>query len=185
MATKEITIPGYLAGTWDIDPVHSELGFSVRHMMVSKVRGRFERVEGTIVTAANLLESSATAVADMSSITTGNAQRDEHLRSEDFFDAETHPQMTYRSTGIRHKGEDFLVDGELTIRGVTQPITLTVEVNGFGPDAYGGTRVGISARGELSRKAFGVNWNAALEGGGTVVSDKVELNIEVEAVLRT
>jgi polyisoprenoid-binding protein YceI len=179
------TVPGYRVGTWVIDPVHSELGFTVRHMMVSKVRGKFERFEGRIVTAENPLESSATATADMSSITTGNDQRDAHLRSEDFFAADTHPQLSYRSTAIRPHGDHFLVDGELTIRGITRPITLTVEVNGFGPDPYGGTRAGFSARGELNRRDFGVSWNAAIEGGGVVVSDTVQLTIEVEAVLQT
>lgn len=184
MSSGVSTIPGYIVGTWSIDPVHSELGFTVRHMMVSKVRGKFERFEGTIVTADNSLESITTATVDMSSITTGNEQRDTHLRSEDFFDADKHPQMTYRSTGIRPQGDHFLVDGELTIRGITKPITLTVEANGFGPDDYGGIRAGFSASGELNRRDFGVNWNAALEGGGVVVSDTVQLNIEIEAVLQ-
>jgi len=177
-------VPGYLTGTWQIDPVHSEIGFVVRHMMVSKVRGKFGTVEGSIVTEKDPLQSSATATIDMSSITTGNDQRDDHLRSSDFFDAENHPKMTYRSTGIRVVDGEIVADGELTIRGVTKPVTLNVELNGFGPDAYGGTRAGFTATGEINRRDFGVNWTAAMEGGGVVVSDKVTIQLEVEAVLQ-
>ena len=176
-------IPNYVAGTWSLDPAHTEIGFVVRHMMVSKVRGRFEKYNATIVTAPNPTESHVEVEVDLSSITTGNDQRDAHLRSSDFFDVETSPAMTFRSTAVRPDGEDFLVDGDLTIRGVTRPITLTVEVGGFGPDAYGGIRSGFSATAEINRRDFGVNWNAAIEGGGVVVSDKVTITIEAEAVL--
>lgn len=178
-------IPGYVAGTWAIDPVHSEVGFSVRHMMVSKVRGKFSAFEGTITTPDNPLESSVEATIDLSSITTGNEQRDAHLRSSDFFDVESHPQMTYRSTRVRAENGDYLLDGQLTILGVTRPITLAIELNGIGPDAYGGTRAGFTATGEINRSDFGVNWNAAIEGGGVVVSDKVALSLEIEAVLNS
>jgi polyisoprenoid-binding protein YceI len=176
-------IPNYVAGTWSLDPAHTEIGFVVRHMMVSKVRGHFEKYNATIVTAPNPTESHVEVEVDLSSITTGNDQRDAHLRSSDFFDVETSPAMTFRSTAVRPDGEDFLVDGDLTIRGVTRPITLTVEVGGFGPDAYGGIRSGFSATAEINRRDFGVNWNAAIEGGGVVVSDKVTIAIEAEAVL--
>lgn len=125
--STETRIPGYVAGTWTIDPVHSEVGFAVRHMMVTRVRGKFGAFEGTITTPDNPLESSVTATIDLSSITTGNDQRDAHLRGSDFFDVETHPQMTYRSTRIRAENGDYLVDGELTIRGVTRPLTLSTE----------------------------------------------------------
>lgn len=182
--TTAITeIPGYIAGNWTIDPAHSEVGFTVRHMMLSKVRGKFVNFEGTITTAAKPLDSSVTATIDMSSITTGNEQRDGHLRSADFFDAENHPQMTFRSTGLRHEGGTYLLDGELTIRGTTRPITLSVDIHGFGPDNYGGTRTGFTAEGEISRKDFGVNWNDLIEGGGAVVSDKVQITLEIQAVL--
>lgn len=176
-------IPGYTVGTWTIDPVHSEVAFSVRHMMVSKVRGRFESVEGKIVTAEDPSQSSASATIDLSSIWTGNDQRDEHLRSDDFFSAATHPKMTYQTTGIRKDGDHYVVDGDLTLKGVTKSIPMKVELNGFGPDAYGGVRAGFTATGKLSRKDFGVNWNAAIEGGGVVVSDNVDLVLEIEAVL--
>ncbi len=179
----ETGLPGYVAGTWTIDPVHSEVGFSVRHMMVSKVRGKFGTFTGEIVTADNPLDSFATAAIDLSSIDTGNTQRDEHLRSADFFDIATTPTMTYRSTGIRQDGDDYVVDGELTIRGITRQVPLKLELNGFGPDAYGGVRAGFTATGEINRNDFGVSWNAAIEAGGVVVSDKVSLHLEVEAVL--
>ena len=174
---------GYEDGTWTIDPVHSEIGFSVRHMVVSKVRGRFTGVTGTITTAENPLESSATAEIDLTTIDTANEQRDEHLRSADFFEVEKFPTMTYRSTGIRQSGDHFVVDGELTLKGVTKNVPLKLELNGFGPDAYGGTRAGFTATGEISRSEFGVSFNAVIEGsGGAVVGDKVTLHLEVEAI---
>jgi polyisoprenoid-binding protein YceI len=182
--TGEIQIPGYVAGTWTIDPVHSEVGFSVRHMMVSKVRGKFTKFGGELVTGDDVLASSVTADIDLASIETGAEQRDGHLRSPDFFDTENHPLMTYRSTGIRHDGDDFIVDGELTLKGVTRSVPLKLELNGFGPDAYGGTRAGFSATAEINRQDFGVSWNAAMEHGGVVVSDKVAIHLEIEAVLQ-
>jgi polyisoprenoid-binding protein YceI len=179
----ETGLPGYVAGTWTIDPVHTEVGFSVRHMMVSKVRGKFATFTGEIVTTENPLESSATAEIDLSSIDTGNEQRDDHLRSADFFDAANTPTMTYRSTGIRPDGAGYVVDGDLTLRGVTRQVPLRLELNGFGPDPYGGVRAGFTATGEINRHDFGVSWNAAIEAGGVVVADKVTLHLEVEAVL--
>jgi polyisoprenoid-binding protein YceI len=181
--TQAAMIPGYLEGTWTIDPVHSEVGFSVRHMMVSKVRGRFTKFSGELVTAADPQASSATAEIDLASIETGNEQRDGHLRSIDFFDVENHPLMTYRSTGLRRDGDRYVLDGELTLKGVTRNVPLALELNGFGPDAYGGTRAGFSATGEINRQDFGVTWNAALETGGVVVADRVALHLEIEAVL--
>ena len=176
-------IPGYVAGTWTIDPVHSEVGFSVRHMMVSKVRGKFTKFSGEIVTAEGVPASSVTAEIDLSSIETGAEQRDAHLRSPDFFDTDNHPLMTYRSTGIREDGDRYLVDGVLTLKGVSRNVPLKLELNGFGPDPYGGTRAGFTGTAEINRQDFGVNWNVALEGGGVVVSDKVAIHLEIEAVL--
>jgi polyisoprenoid-binding protein YceI len=180
--TQAETIPGYVAGSWTIDPLHSEVGFSVRHMMVSKVRGKFTKFSGELVTAENPLASSVTAEIDLSSIETGAEQRDAHLRSPDFFDTDNHPVMTYRSTGVRAKGDGYVLDGELTLKGVTRQVPLHLEINGFGPDPYGGTRAGFTATAEINRQDFGVNWNAALEHGGVVVSDKVNIQLEIEAV---
>ena len=177
-------IPGYTAGTWTIDPVHSEVGFSVRHMMVSKVRGRFTSFSGEIVTGADPLDSSVTAEIALDSIVTGQEQRDAHIRSADFFDVENHPTMTYHSTGVRAHGDGYVVDGELTLKGVTKGVPLTLELNGFGPDPYGGTRAGFTATAEISRSDFGITYNAAIEGGGVVVGDKVTIQLEIEAVLK-
>jgi polyisoprenoid-binding protein YceI len=185
MATTALagTIPGYVTGTWTIDPTHSEVGFSARHLMVSKVRGRFTKFSGELITADDPLASSVTAEIDLASIDTGHEQRDGHLRSNDFFDVANYPQMTYRSTGLRQVGDHYVLIGELTLKGITRTVPLTLELNGFGPDPYGGTRAGFTATGEINRQDFGVNWNAAMETGGVVVADKVALNLEIEAVL--
>ena len=182
--TQAGPVAGYVAGTWTIDPVHSEVGFSVRHMMVSKVRGRFTKFSGELVTSDDVLGSAVTAEIDLSSIDTGAEQRDAHLRSPDFFDTDNHPLMTYKSTGIRADGDGYVLDGELTLKGITKSVSLTLEVNGFGPDAYGGTRAGFTASGEINRQDFGVTWNAAMETGGVVVADKVAIHLEIEAVLQ-
>jgi polyisoprenoid-binding protein YceI len=176
-------IPGYVAGTWNIDPVHSEVGFSARHMMVSKVRGRFTTFSGQLVTGADPLASSVSAEIDLASITTGNDQRDDHIRSADFFEVETYPKMTYRSTGVRADGDGYVLDGELTLKDVTKSVPLTLELNGFGPDPFGGTRAGFTATGEINRKDFNVNFSAPMQNGGVVVSDKIGLHLEIEAVL--
>ena len=181
--TTQTGIPGYVAGTWDIDQLHSEVGFSVRHMMVSKVRGRFTTFSGQLVTGEHPLDSSVTAEIDLASINTGSEQRDGHIRSADFFEVETYPTMTYRSTGVRQDGGDYVLDGELTLKGVTKSVPLTLELNGFGPDPFGGTRAGFTATGEINRRDFGVNFNSPMENGGVVVADKIGLYLEIEAVL--
>jgi polyisoprenoid-binding protein YceI len=153
-------------------------------MMVSKVRGRFTKFEGEVVTGDTLLNSSVTAEIDLSSIETGNEQRDGHLRSADFFETEKHQNMTYRSTGLRASGDDYVLEGELTLHGVTKEVPLKLELNGFGPDAYGGTRAGFTATGHINRSDFGITYNAAIEGGGVVVADRVDIHLEIEAVLK-
>ncbi len=178
------TIPGYVAGTWKIDPLHSEVGFSVRHMMISKVRGKFTKFDGELVTTEDVVSSSVTAEIDLASIDTGSEQRDGHIRSADFFDAENHPLMTYRSTGLRADGDGYVLEGRLTLKGITRSVPLALEVNGFGPDSYGGTRAGFTGTAEINRQDFGVSWNAAMETGGVVVSDKVTVHLEIEAVLQ-
>jgi len=182
-ATSETTIPGYVAGTWAIDPVHSEVGFSVRHMMVSKVRGKFSGFSGDIVTGDSPLDSSVTATIDLSSIDTGNPDRDNHIRSADFFDVDTHKTMTFRSTAVRVDDRGYVLDGELTLKGITRPVSLRLELGGFGQDPYGRLRTGFTATGELNRSDFGVDFNAVLETGGVVVADKVAIHLEIEAVL--
>jgi polyisoprenoid-binding protein YceI len=184
-SSTAVQIPGYVVGTWDIDPSHSTVGFSVRHMMVSKVRGYFRDFTGEIVTAEDPTRSSVTATIDLSSIDTRQEQRDAHIRSADFFDVDNHPQMTFRSTGVRPDGADWFIDGELTIKGNTHPVTLALEVNGFGPDAYGGTRAGFSATTEINRNDFGVDIKLPMDGGGVVVVDKIRIELEIQGVLRT
>jgi polyisoprenoid-binding protein YceI len=178
-----VEIPGYIKGTWDFDPAHTYVGFVVRHLVVTKVRGRFEHVEGHITTAENPLDSTVEVRVDLNSVSTHNDKRDAHLRSADFFEVDTYPRMTFRSTGIRQDGADFVLDGELTIKDVTRPVSLAFELNGFGPDPWGGTRLGASATGEINRRDFNVNFEG-VQNGIAVVADKVELTIEVEATLR-
>jgi polyisoprenoid-binding protein YceI len=188
MTTPVVQVPGYVAGKWTVDPVHSQVGFTVKHMMVSKVRGHFKIFDADIVTAEDPLKSSFTARVDLRSVDTGQEQRDNHIRSADFFEVESHPEMTYRSAGIQvgPGGASFVVDGELTIRGVTRQVPFTLEVEGFGPDPYGGTRAGFSLAGEINRLDFGVSFNGPIPGtsGGVVVSEKVQILVEIEAVLR-
>ena len=182
--TTATQIPGYIAGTWDIDPVHSEVSFSVRHLMVSKVRGHFSTFSGEIVTGEDITGSTVTASIDATSIDTGNDQRDGHVRSADFFDVVNHPTWSYRASGVKVNGDDLRLDGELTIKGVTRSVPLTLELGGFGPDPYGGTRAGFSASGTINRSDFGVDIAMPLDGGGVVVSEKVQINLEIEGVLR-
>jgi len=185
MTETAVEIPGYVTGTWTIDPVHSEVSFVVRHMMVSKVRGRFDKFDGTFTTATDPLASTVTADVDVGSVNTGNETRDNHIRSEDFFHIEKHPTMAFRSTGIRPDGANYLLDGDLTLRGVTKPVTFRLEVNGFGPDAYGGTRAGFSATAEINRNDWNVSFNGKIPGSdhAVILSDKITINLEVEAVL--
>lgn len=182
--TTSTEVPGLTAGIWTLDPVHSEVGFTVRHLMVSKVRGRFATFSGVITVADNPLESTATATIDASSILTGDENRDTHLRSSDFFDVEKHPEISFRSTSVVAKGSDYVVTGDLTIHGVTRSVDLATEYNGVSGDPWGGTRAGFSASTEISRKDFGIEFNMPLDGGGVMVGDKVQINIEVEAVLQ-
>jgi polyisoprenoid-binding protein YceI len=181
--TVAIQLPGYVTGTWDLDPAHTYVGFVVRHLVVTKVRGRFEKVEGHIVTAENPLDSSVEVNVDLSSVNTNNETRDNHLRSADFFESETHPRMSFRSTGVRQQGEEFVLQGDLTIKDVTRPIELTFEFAGVTPDPWGGTRIGFSAKGEINRKDYNVNFEG-LQNGLAVVADKVEIVIDAEASLR-
>ena len=176
-------IPGYVAGTWDLDPVHSHIGFTARHLMVSTVRGHFTKFDVQVVTAENPLDSTVTASIDTASVDTGNEMRDDDLRSERFLDTASHPLMTFRSTSVTPDGDKYKVTGDLTIRGVTKPVTLDVEIGGFGPDPYGGTRAGFSATTEINRNDFGVSFNAPVPGG-VMVSEKIPIEIDGEAVLR-
>lgn len=179
-----MSLPEIPAGTWKADPSHSDIGFTVRHLAVSRVRGLFETFDVTIDIAPNVLDSSVMAEIDLASIDTRDAQRDEHLRSTDFFSVEEHPTMTYRSTSVKADGSDYLVSGDLTIGDVTRSVDLDLEFNGVGPDPWGGTRIGFAATTEFSRKDFGIDFNIPLDGGGVVIGDKIRVSLEIEAVLQ-
>ena len=181
--TTTIDIPGYKAGTWVLDPAHSEVTFSVRHMMISQVRGVFGVKSATSEAGENPLDTKVTASVDVASVDTKDEGRDAHLRSADFFDAEANPTITFRSTEVRlDGGEDLALAGDLTINGVTRPVELDVEYNGSAVDPWGNPRVGFSGVTEVSRKDFGLTWNVALEAGGVLVGDKAKIAIEVSAV---
>jgi polyisoprenoid-binding protein YceI len=182
--TTALDIPGYNTGTWVLDPSHSEVTFSVRHMMISKVRGTFGMKSATIVAPDNPLEATVEASVDVTSLDTKDEGRDNHLRSADFFDIENHPTMDFRSTGVRLQGDDFLVDGDLTIRGVTKPATFELEFNGFGVDPWGNYKAGATAKTVVNREDFGLTWNAALETGGVLVGKDVTIALELQVSLQ-
>jgi polyisoprenoid-binding protein YceI len=172
-------------GRWQIDPAHSEIQFVARHMMIAKVRGRFREFEGWLDVAERLEDSSVEVVIHAASIDTGDEQRDAHLRSPDFLDVERFPQITFRSTSVA-PGRDpdrYVVVGDLSIRGVTRPVTLDVELEGVATDPWGGTRVGFVAVGEINREDFDVTWNQALETGGFLVGKGIRIELDIEAVL--
>ncbi len=172
-------------GTYDIDPSHTELGFAVRHMAVSKVRGRLSKFSGTLELGEDPTNSKATVTIDATSVDTRDENRDAHLRTNDFFDVENYPTWTFTSTSIKPEGPtEFKVDGDLTIRGVTRPVTLDVSLEGVVKDPYGNHRVGFSASTSINREDFGVAFGAVMEAGGLVVAKKVDIQIELEAVLR-
>ncbi|MCQ4122843.1 YceI family protein [Rhodococcus tibetensis] len=183
MTTAITTLPGLTAGTWAIDPVHSTVGFSVRHLMVSKVRGTFNDFTGA-VTVAEDGTASVTAEIQVASIDTKNTDRDAHIKSADFFDAEQFPTATFTSTGIRTKGDDYVVDGQFTLRGVTRPVELAFEFNGVNPGMGHGPVAGFEATTVLNRKDFGISIDMPLEGGGAVVGDKITITLEIEAGLQ-
>ena len=177
-------LPGYTPGTYTLDPGHSDVAFTVRHMMVSKVRGHFTKVEAEITLAPDPLDSTATARIDPTSIDTNNPTRDDDLRSANFFEVDRYPMIEYRSTGVRASEDGFDLEGELSIHGVTRPLTLALDVHGFTKDPYGGYRAGFSATGEIDRKQFNITTNIPMDGGGVVIGDTIQLFIEVEAILQ-
>ena len=184
MSITAADIPGYRAGTWAIDPAHSEVSFSVRHLAISKVKGKFENFDATFVTAENPLDSTVSATAEVASINTNQKDRDGHLRTGDFFAAEEFPQLTFVSTGARADGGDFVVEGNLTMRGVTKPVTFDFEFGGFGEDGYGNYKAGFTAKTVVKREDFGLTWNAPLEKGGMLLGSDVTITIDVQAALQ-
>lgn len=177
-ATSELT------GTWTLDPAHTRLGFSARHAMVATVRGSFKDVTGDLtLTGDDPTKSSAEVTIQTASIDTGQPDRDAHLRSADFFDVEKWPTITFRSTSARAKGDDeYVLIGDLTVKEVTRTVELAVTYLGSSTDPFGNARAGFEGTTEISRKAFGLTWNVALETGGFLVSDKVKITIDVSAI---
>jgi polyisoprenoid-binding protein YceI len=179
--TTDVQFQGLVAGTWTIDPTHSEIGFTVRHLM-SKVRGLFTSFEGELHIADVPAESTATATIDLSSVDTRNADRDAHLRSSDFFSVEDGGTMTFNTTGLRIDGDQIVATGDLTIKGITKPISLDVDFLGVQADPFGNTRLGLEATTKLSRKEWGVSFNIPLDGDKLMIGDTVNVVIALEAI---
>jgi polyisoprenoid-binding protein YceI len=175
------TIP--TPGVFTLDPSHSVVGFSVRHMMIAKVRGQFSDFSGKLEVAEDPLDSTLSVEVRVDSVDTRDEQRDGHLRSGDFFDVENHPVMSFTATAVKAVGGDrFVVEGDLTVRGVTRPVTLDATYNGLGQDPWGNQRIGIEATAEVDREDFGLTWNQALETGGVLVGKAVKIEIDAQFV---
>jgi polyisoprenoid-binding protein YceI len=178
------TTTSALTGTWNIDPSHTRIGFTARHAMVTKVRGSFNEFVGTAqLDAENPAASAIDLTIEVASVSTGNEQRDGHLRTNDFFDAETYPQIRFVSTGVEQvDAENYRLTGDLTIKDVTKPVTVDFEFTGLAVDPWGNQRAGFEGRATINRKDWGVNFNAALEAGGVLVSEKINLEFDVSAI---
>lgn len=169
-------------GIWNIDPAHSAIEFTARHLVVTKVRGSFSSFSASIEVAEDLTQSKISAEIDVASVSTGEQERDTHLKSADFFDVEKFPKMTFASTSITPAGDHFALAGDLTIHGTTRSINLDLEFNGVSKDPWGNTRTGYTATGEISRKDFGMEWNVPLEGSGVLVSDRIQISLEIQLI---
>ncbi len=169
-------------GTWNVDPVHSTIGFVARHLMISKVRGRFATFTGVITIAADPLLSTVVAEVQTASVTTGDEGRDAHLRNADFFEVEKYPTMTLTTVGLKESGGDHVLSVDLTIKGVTRTVDFALEFEGVEKDPWGGTRSAFSASAEINRKDWGIEMNVALESGGLLVGEKIKLDLDIQAV---
>jgi len=169
-------------GTWNIDNAHSTVGFTARHLMITKVHGRFGTFSGSITIGADPLDSTVEASVDLASVATGDDGRDQHVRGADFLDVEKYPTMTFTSTGVKAVGSDYALLGDLTIKGVTRPVEFDLEFEGVSPDPWGGTRAAFSAATEVNRKDWGIDFNMALETGGFVIGDKIKIELDIQAV---
>ncbi|HZB41895.1 MAG TPA: YceI family protein [Ilumatobacter sp.] len=175
-------LPATHAGSWKVDPGHAEVGFVGRHFGLTKIRGRFVGVDAAVVIASDVEQSSVEVVIDMASVNSGDIARDDHLRSADFFDVAVHPRATYRSSSLAVDGDRGRMTGDLTIKGVTRPVTLDIELLGTATDPWGNERLVLSARGRINREDWGLTWNVVLEAGGLLVSKEITLEIEVELI---
>jgi polyisoprenoid-binding protein YceI len=169
-------------GTWNVDVSHSSVGFVARHLMVTKVRGRFAAFTGSLTVADDPLQSTVEATVEMASVSTGDPGRDGHLTNGDFFDIEKFPTMHFVSTSIVPKGSDYILNGDLTIKGVTKPVAFDLEFDGVATDPWNNTKAGFSASTEINRKDFGLDWNVALDAGGVLVGEKIKIELDVQAV---
>jgi polyisoprenoid-binding protein YceI len=174
------TLPGLIPGTWSLDANHSELGFTVRHMMVSKIRGRFHAFSGTAKITPDLASSVVDVTIDATSYESGNEDRDQAVKSAEYLDVKAYPEYRFHSTGLREQGSGYVMTGELTIRDITRPVELQFEFNGGAKDPFGNDRIGFSATGEINRKDFGITTELPMDGGGVVVGDKVKIELDVE-----
>lgn len=182
MNTETITKPEIDSGLWTIDPAHTTIGFVARHLMVTKVRGKFERYEAKVEVAEDLTDSNLEVTIEAASVDTGADERDQHVRSEDFLDVEKHPTLSFRSTEISRDGSQWKIVGDLTIKDVTKPVTLDVTYEGRATDPWGNDHIGFTAGTQINREDWGLTWNAALEGGGWLVSKEVTVEIEGQLV---
>jgi polyisoprenoid-binding protein YceI len=182
MSDTAVQAKGLTPGVWAVDNSHSTVGFVARHVVVAKTRGKFTEYSGTVTIAENILESKVEASVQLASVHTGDDNRDTHLRSADFFDVENHPTMNFTSTSITQNGDDYELNGDLTIRGITKAVSFDLEFDGVAGDPWGGTRAGFSAKTEVNRKDWGLEWNVALETGGLLVSDKIKIELDIELV---
>ena len=185
MSTQTLS-PGTLAdltpGTWTVDPTHSTIGFTARHLMITKVHGHFADFDGTVVVADDPLASNLSATVRLTSVDSGNADRDAHLRNADFFDVEHHPEMTLRSTAIRAAGDDYVLVGDLTISGHTRSVEFDLAFDGVTVDPFSNTKAGFTASADINRSDWGLTFNMALETGGVVVSEKIRIDLDIELV---
>ena len=177
-----MTIPEIQSGKWTVDPVHSRIGFIARHLMVTKVHGSFTDFTADLVVGADPVDSKVSVTVQMESIETGNKDRDGHLRTNDFFDVPQFPTMTFESTKFAVDGKKYTMTGDLTLKGVTKPVTFDLEYEGTTADPWGGTRAGVYAEATIDRKEWGVKWNAPLETGGVAVGDKVQIELDIQLV---
>ncbi|MBH0008227.1 YceI family protein [Salinibacterium sp. SWN1162] len=184
MTTSLDTHTNFAIGTWQLDPTHSTVAFTVKHLMISKVRGTFDGFSGTIVTSEVPAENSITATIDMATINTNQPDRDGHLRTNDFFNVEEFPTATFTSTSMDIDGDDLTIEGDLTLRGVTKPVTLKGEFGGIATNPYGQTVAAASATTVINRTEFGINYNAALETGGVLLGENITLTFDLQAVLQ-
>jgi polyisoprenoid-binding protein YceI len=175
------TINDLAPGTWTVDTSHSRVGFVARHLMIAKTRGHFSNFSGTITVAEDRLASTVSATVELASVSTDDEKRDAHLKSADFFDVEKYPTMTFTTTGLKADGDDLVLLGDLTLHGVTGQVAFELEFEGVSKDPWGNTKAGFTAKAEINRKDWGLEWNAPLETGGVLIGEKVKIELEIEA----